>query len=160
MRCKTSSRRLQFACYNGSNSALSAFVVGQILLRLPGRVITHSQTLPSASLLMALCVMAGSYFLISSFLVTAIVALEKSLSFIQVWQRGFMWTCANYVLGAFVAGAVAQVAGSLSPAKLVVIVFSCLAVYISCRAYVGLAQRLENQERTQSVTQVTSGCAS
>jgi hypothetical protein len=156
MRCKTSSRRLQFAAYNGSNSALSAFVVGQILLRLPGSAITHPRIVPSASFLLALCVMAGIYFLINSFVVTAIVALEKSLNFFHVWHRGFMWTCANYVLGAFVAGAMAQVAGSLSPAKLVVIVFSCLAVYISCKAYVGLAQKLENQEKTKPVTQVAT----
>jgi hypothetical protein len=144
MRCKTSSRRLQCAFYNGSNAALSAFVVGRILLHLPGKAIMHPQILPSESFMLALCVMAGLYFLMNSFLVTAIVALEKSLNFFRMWRHGLMWTCTNYVVGAFVAGVVSQVAGALSPAKLLVIVFSCLAVYISCKAYVGLAQKLES----------------
>ena len=153
MRCKTSSRRLQFALYNCSNSALSAFLVGELLVRLPGRPVTPHQIVPSASLLLALCLMAALYFLINTTLVAAAAAVEKSLNFFQVWQRGFMWTCANYVVGAFVAGVLAQIAGSLSPAKFIAILFTCAAVYISCRAYVGLAQRLENQEKAQSVTQ-------
>jgi len=159
MRCKTSSRRLQYAVYNCSNSAVSAFVVGQILMYLPGGAAVHSQMLPSASFVLSLCVMAGVYYLINTILVTAVVALEKSLKFLQVWSRGFMWTCVNYVAGAFVAGALAQVAGSLSPAKIGVILFSCAAVYISCRAYVRLAQALEGQEKGQSATQVASQSA-
>jgi hypothetical protein len=160
MRCKTSSRRLEFAFYNGSNSALSAFVVGHVLLRLPGNAIAHPQILPSASFMLALCVMAGIYFLINTILVTAVVSLEKSLNFFNVWQQRFMWTCANYVVGAFVAGVMAQVAGALSLAKLVVILFSCLAVHVSCRAYVGLARTLESREKAQPATQVASRAAS
>ena len=154
MRCKTSSRRPQFALYNCSHSALSAFTVGQILLHLPGGPTVHSPILPSASFLLALCLMAGIYFLMNTILVTAVVVLERSLNFFQVWHRRFVWTCVNYVVGAFVAGALAQVAGSLSPAKFGVILFSCLAVYVSCRAYVGLAQKLESQEKMQPLTQV------
>lgn len=153
MRCKTTSRRLQFALYNCGVSALTAFVVGQILQHLPGGPTVHLPIVPSATFLLALCLMAGIYFFANTFLVTAAAALEKSLNFFQAWRRGFLWTCANYVVGAFVAGVLAQVAGSLSPAKFGVIVFSCLAVYISCRAYVGLAQKLESQEKMQPVTQ-------
>jgi hypothetical protein len=84
------------------------------------------------------------------------VALESSRSFIEVWQRGFMWTCVNYVVGAFVAGFLAQLAGSLSPAKLGAILFSCTAVYVSCRAYVRLAKIAEGRENTQFATQAAS----
>jgi len=157
LRCKTSSRRLQFALYNAGSSALSAFVVGQVLLHLPGGPTVHPQILSSVSLL-GLCVMAGSYFLINTTLVAAAVALESSRSFIEVWQRGFMWTCVNYVVGAFVAGFLAQLAGSLSPAKLGAILFSCTAVYVSCRAYVRLAKIAEGRENTQHVQ--TSGKSS
>jgi hypothetical protein len=160
MRCKTSSRRLQFASYNCGVSALTAFAIGQILLHLPGRPTMHPQLLPSASLLLALCVMAGAYFLINTILVSAAVTLEKSLNFFHVWHRGFMWTCANFVVGAFVAGVLAEIAGSLSAAKFGAILFSCAAVYISCRAYIGLAQSLENQEKAQPATQVASRAAS
>jgi hypothetical protein len=159
-RCKTSSRRLQFAVYNCGVSALSAFAVGQTLLHLPGRPTVHTQIMPSASLPLALCAMAGIYFLINTILVAAAVALEKSLNFIQVWYRGFVWTCANYVVGAFVAGVLAQVAGSLSLAKFSAILFSCAAVYISCRAYVGLAQSVESQTKAQPATQMASHSAS
>jgi hypothetical protein len=158
MRCKTSSRRVQFASYNCSVSSLTAFVVGQILLHLPGGLDMHQQLLPSASLLLALCAMAGSYFLINTVLVAAAVTLEKSLNFFQVWSKGFAWTCANFVIGAFVAGVLAEVAGSISVAKFGVILFSCGAVYISCRAYVALAQALENQQK-KPVTQVASQSA-
>jgi hypothetical protein len=160
MRCKTSSRRIQFASYNCGVSALTAFTVGQILLHLPGNPVMHQQLLPSASMLLALCAMAGSYFLMNTILVAAAVALEKSVSFFSVWYRGFMWTCANFVVGSFVAGVLAEIAGTLSVAKFGVILFSCGAVYISCRAYVGLAQSLENQAKTQSSTEAAARLAS
>jgi len=155
MRCKTSSRRLQFALYNAGSSALSAFAVGQVLLHLPGGPTAHPQILSSVSLL-GLCVMAGSYFLLNTTLVAAAVALESSRSFIEVWQKGFMWTCVNYVVGAFVAGFLAQIAGSLSPAKLGAILFSCAAVYVSCRAYVRLARIAEGRENSQFASQAAS----
>jgi len=93
--------------------------------------------------------MAGIYFLVNTGLVAAAVTLEKSLNFIEVWQKGFSWTCVNYVVGAFVAGFLVQLAGSLTPGKLSAILFSCSAVYVSCRAYVRLAKIAEGQENTQ-----------
>ncbi len=144
IRCKSSSRRLQFALYNSGNSALSAFLVGQAALGLLGKPLLGNRAAVSpASLLLPLCVLAAGYFLMNTVLVAAAVTLEKSLSFFVVWREGFMWTCVNYLAGAFVAGVLVQVADPLSPTRLGIVLFSCAAVYASCRAHVRLAQKVQ-----------------
>jgi hypothetical protein len=50
------------AALGNRESAQSAFVAGQVLLLSPGKAITHSPILPSASHMLTLCVMAGLYF--------------------------------------------------------------------------------------------------
>jgi hypothetical protein len=93
--------------------------------------------------------MAGLYFLMNTALVASAAALEKSLNILDVWREGFMWTCANYLVGAFMAGVLVQITGSLSPAKLAAILFSCAGVYISCKAHLRLAQAHEALESRQ-----------
>jgi hypothetical protein len=123
-------------------------VVGQAILHLPGVRTPHP-----ASLVLQLCIMSGVSYLINTGLVAAAVALEKSLSFIDVWCEGFMWTCANYLVGALAAGILAQVSGTLSTVVLGAIFFSCAGVYVSCRAHVRLARShaiLEARQRIEN----------
>jgi hypothetical protein len=146
LRCRTSSRRLQFALYNSGSSALSAFVAGQVSLWLLGKPLWHSPNpVQVAPLLLPLCVLAGGYFLLNTGLVACAVALEKSLRPYDTWRDGFLWTCVNYLAGAFVAGILVQIPNPLSLAMLVMLGFSCAMVYISCRAHVRFA--LEAQHR-------------
>jgi hypothetical protein len=160
IRCKSSSRRLQFALYNSSNSALSAFVVGQVAMGLLGKpILYHQAGVPVSSLLLPLCVLAGGYYLMNTVLVAVAVALEKSLSFVDVWREGFMWTCVNYLAGAFVAGMLVQVADPLAPAQLGAVLFFCSAVYISCRAHVRLAQRVHRLREEAQLAGRTEQCA-
>ena len=145
LRCKSSAQRFRFALYNSGNSAISAFVVGQVTMGLLGKpILYHQAVLSASSLLLPLCVLAGGYFLLNTVLVAAAAAVEKSLSFIDTWRDGFMWTCVNYMAGAFVAGMLVQVPDPLSPAKLGVILFTFAAVYISSRAHVRLAQEVQH----------------
>ena len=141
LRC--SRRRLQYAFYNSANSALSAFASGLMVSRLSGKPILYrGDAVTAASLLVPLCMMAGSYFLMNTGLVAAAVAAEKSLSFVDTWREGFMWTCVNYVAGAFVAGLLALTPDVLSPVKLAIVLLSCLAAYVSSRAHILLAARV------------------
>ncbi len=143
IRCKSSARRLQFGLYNSGNSALSAFLAGHLAMGLLGKPMLYRQeAVPASSLLLPLCVLAGGYYLLNTVLVAAAVAAEKSLSFIDTWREGFMWTCANYMAGAFVAGMLAQVPDPLSITKLGIVLFSCTAIYVSSRAHVRLAPRV------------------
>lgn len=153
IRCKSPERRFQFALYNSGNSALSVFVTGQIAMKLLGKPILYQQAAVTASsLLLPLCVLAGGYYLMNTVLVAAAVAAEKSLSFIDTWREGFMWTCANYVTGAFVAGMLAQLPDPISLAELAAVLFTCLAVYISCRGYIRTAQTVQClREKAQGV---------
>jgi uncharacterized membrane protein len=159
LRCKSSSRRMRFALYNSGNSALSIFLMGQAALKLLGKPVLSSHAVISpASLLLSLCALAGGYFLMNTVLVAAAVALEKSLSFVNVWCEGFMWTCVNYLAGAFVAGMLAQLANPLSPAALGSVVFSCSAVFISCKAHIRMAQRVPRlQEHAQPAVDAAIG---
>jgi uncharacterized membrane protein len=141
-RCKSSAKRLQFSLYNGANSAIAALMAGHATLALLGRPMFRHQTEFNVSnLVLPLCIMAAGYYLLNTILVAAAVAAEKSLSFIDTWRNGFMWTCVNYLAGAFVAGMLAQVRDPFTPTKLMIIAVSCLAAYISCNAHVRLAQK-------------------
>lgn len=151
LRCRTSSRRLQFALYNSGSSALSAFVAGQASLWLLGKSLWHSPNpVQVAALLLPLCVLAAGYFLLNTGLVACAVALEKSLRPYVTWRDGFLWTCVNYLAGAFVAGILVQIPNSLSLAMVVTLGFSCATIYISCKAHVRLAldvqHRLDDQQ--------------
>jgi len=153
LRCRNSSMRVRFALYNSGNAALSAFVVGHIVTMLPGGLTMGGQPPSAESLLLSLVLMSGVYYLMNTVLVAAVVALEKALNFREVWCEGFMWTCVNYVAGAFVAGILAQVSASLSPVVLGITFFSCAGVYISCRAHVRLARTclaLEARQRIEN----------
>jgi hypothetical protein len=141
LRCKSSSKRLQFALYNAANSAIAASVAGQAALALLGRPVFDRQSeLDASTLILPLCVLAAGYYFLNTILVAAAVATEKSLNFFDTWRRGFMWTCVNYIAGAFVAGMLAQVPNPFTPTKLMVVAMSCLAAYISCTTHVRLAR--------------------
>jgi hypothetical protein len=70
-----------------------------------------------------------------------------------------MWTCVNYLAGAFVAGMLVQVADPLAPAQLGAVLFCCSAVYISCRAHVRLAQRVHRLREEAQLAGRTEQCA-
>ena len=140
-RCKTSSRRFQFALYNSANSAISALAAGYATLALLGKPMLYGQADSNvSSLILPLFVLAVAYYILNTGLVAAAVAAEKSLNFFNIWRDGFMWTCVNYMAGAFVAGMLSQVPEPFSPAKLAAVVVSCLAAFISCKAHVRLAK--------------------
>jgi len=140
MRCRSRSRRWRFALYNAASYALSAFLVGHATLGLLGKSMLHDQPgVPASELLLPLCVLAGGYYVMNTVLVAAAVALEKSRSLVDTWRDGFMWTCANYLAGAWAAGFLVQAAGPLSIAQLAVVLLSCSGVYVTCRAHVRLA---------------------
>jgi hypothetical protein len=148
-RCSTPARRLQFILYNSANSAISAFLAGLLALRFLGQPILHREALlRPASLLLPLCLLAGGYFLLNTVLVAAAAAFDKSLSFFLVWREGFMWTCVNYLAGAFVAGMLAQAADPLAPTRLLTVLFCCAAVYLSCRAHVRLAHKVQRLQQS------------
>jgi hypothetical protein len=151
LRCKNRSLRLKFALYNGGNAALSAFIVGEAVTRLAGGFAAGGQPPTAESLLLPLILLSGAYYLMNTVLVAGAVALEKDLNFIDVWRKGFMWTCANYVAGAFVAGVLVLVYPSLSPALVGVIFFSSAGIYISCRAHIRLARAHVAMEARQGM---------
>jgi hypothetical protein len=141
LRCKTSFRRLHFALYNSTSSAVSALAAGSAALALLGKPMLFGQTdVLASSLLLPLLVMASAHYLLNTGLVAGAVAAEKSLNFLNTWRDGFMWTCVNYMASSFVAGILAQVPTQFWPEKLIALAVSCLTLFISSKAHIRLAQ--------------------
>jgi hypothetical protein len=149
LRCRSSRRRASFMLYNASATAISAFVAGHAFYTLLGNLPLFGQSpVPAASLMLPLCVLSATYYLINTALAAAAVALEKSVTFYRVWRDGFAWTCVNYLAGAFAAGILAEFANPLSPTVLGALLFTCAGVYVSCRAHVILTRKVQGGQET------------
>jgi hypothetical protein len=147
LRCRSRNRRVRFMLYNASATAISAFAAAQAFYVLLGAAPLFGQSpVPAASLLAPLCILGAVYYLINTALAAAAVALEKSISFYPVWRDGFAWTCVNYLAGAFSAGILAEYVNPLSATVLGALLFICAGVYVSCRAHVALAQKIQRQQ--------------
>jgi HD-GYP domain-containing protein (c-di-GMP phosphodiesterase class II) len=147
-RAKTVSRRLEFALFNGSSMALSAFLGGLAFSSLIGKpMLYHDPITPIGSLLPALALLALVYYFANSTFVAIIVALEQRQSIFAVWREKFLFAIVNYVAAASVAGLLAQTEGSITVLMVLTIVTALAAIYISSKSYADTAgDALEQQE--------------
>jgi HD-GYP domain-containing protein (c-di-GMP phosphodiesterase class II) len=147
-RAKTTSRRLEFALFNGSSMALSAFLGGLAFSSLIGRpMLYHDSATPIGSLLPALALLALVYYFANSTFVAIIVALEQSQNVFAVWREKFLFAIVNYVAAASVAGLLAQTEGSITALMVLTILTALAAIYISSKSYADTAgDALEQQE--------------
>lgn len=147
LRCRNTSRRLQFVVFNAGVMALSAYAAGKVFFAALGQPTLHSGNIPTAgSLPGPLLAFAAVYFVVNTLLVAAASALDRSDKIFQTWWRGFAWTSVNCVAAAFVAGMLVQSEYPLALSGVVVLIVGSVAVYLNARAHVRLAHEVEQQQ--------------
>jgi diguanylate cyclase (GGDEF)-like protein/putative nucleotidyltransferase with HDIG domain len=90
-----------------------------------------------SSILPALVLFALTYFLLNSWLITFIIALERRLSPIAVWRRNFLWLSLNYLGCASVAFLLVGYNRTVDLAYVGVIVPLILVLYFTFKTTVG-----------------------
>jgi len=151
VRAKTSSRRLEFALFNGSSMAVSALLGGLAFTSLVGRpMLYHNAIAPAGSLLPALALLALVYYFANSTFVAIIVGLEQHQSIFAVWREKFLFAIVNYVAAASVAGLLAQTEGSITLLMVLTILTALAAIYISSRSFAETAGDVLEQEESSS----------
>ena len=141
LRCKTKSRRLEFALFNASSMAISASLGGLVFTQVVGKsLFSRDPVTPVSTFLPALALMALVYYLANSVFVAAIVALEQHENVFSVWRDKFIWPIVNYIAAAAVAGLLAQNEGSITALLVLTILMVLAAIYVSSKSYVDTAE--------------------
>ncbi len=165
LRARSRSRRLQFALFNTSALACSAFVSASAFFLLAGRGPLSQPPEPGLTrIFFPLGVLALLHYGCNSGSVATIVALEKHGNILEVWRTSFMWTSITYFAGAGSAGFIALAWGNISLEVTSIILPVLLAVYFTYRTYLdkveeltSLRESLEEKvgERTLELKQAT-----
>jgi len=135
MRCKTKSRRMEFALFNMAAMALSAYLAGEIFFRILGRgPLYQAEKMMFGTIFLPALMLAVSYYLFNTLGVSFLVALQAEENALRVWRDNLLWGLATYVACAF--GAVLISAGILAvtPAIAIGILLLLAAVYATYKA--------------------------
>jgi len=93
---------------------------------------------------------ATTFFLVNSATVACAIALSTRQSVIRVWHDNFLWAAPTYVIGAIVSGIIAQIGGTRLWDYLPL---ALIPIYVTYRAYLAFAGRLEAQHRHREVVE-------
>ena len=90
--------------FNFSNLSLAVWLSGTLFFLASGAAPLFDQRAsPTASLVVPLAVMAGSYFFVNSGLIAVAIGLHTGQRPFEVWRSHFMWLGPGYLAGASVA---------------------------------------------------------
>jgi len=136
LRCKTASRRLEFASFNISCMGLSAAAGAEAFFGIVGRRLEypHSTGL-GAVFLLGVLVLGLVYYLANSFLVAGVLALDERQNLFRIWSRRFLWAIINYVAASCVAGVIALTVGEITPVSMIAILAVMTALFLSAKSY-------------------------
>ncbi|PYR39003.1 MAG: hypothetical protein DMF93_15045, partial [Acidobacteria bacterium] len=99
---------------------------------------------PLNAILPALVLFALTYFLLNSWLITFVIALERRLDPIKVWVRSFLWLSLNYFGGASVAFLLVGYNRTIDIGYVGVIIPLLLVLYFTFKTTMG---RVEDADR-------------
>lgn len=111
----------------------------------------------SATLVMALCVMALVQYVSNSGLAALHGALKTDEPFWRTWQKHYLWTSVTYFAGASAAGVIAKLVGALGFYASIVTMPIILIVYMTYRTYlknieVSFAQAQQAETHVQELS--------
>jgi diguanylate cyclase (GGDEF)-like protein/putative nucleotidyltransferase with HDIG domain len=89
--------------FNVSAPAVSAWCSANLFFLVAGISPLVERPAPVNRIFPALILFAASYFILNSWLITFIIALEKRISPVTIWAKSFLWWSMNYFCGASVA---------------------------------------------------------
>jgi diguanylate cyclase (GGDEF)-like protein/putative nucleotidyltransferase with HDIG domain len=125
---------------------LTIWIAAHIFFALPnyppwiyqiGPLFGHADPVPAIQLLVPLFVLAVSYFLLNSWLITFAIALERSLRPGAIWKDNFLKLSLNYIGGASVAALLVSYTRNVDLAYLALVLPLLLALYFTYASAMG-----------------------
>jgi diguanylate cyclase (GGDEF)-like protein/PAS domain S-box-containing protein len=122
--------------FNTSVFLCSTFLTGMVLTRAFGSMTVLTEQEFSPSFLLALSVMGLTQYAANSGFVATAVALRAGERIWKMWRENFLWTSLTYIAGAFAAGIIAKLCGTvgffgfLAAAPIIVIIYFTYLTYL------------------------------
>ncbi len=136
IRARHGSRRWEYLLFNSGSTALSTFVAGLCFFALTGRGPYFGARPPSpGEILLPLASTALFHYLLNSWSVATVVALDHQKNLYSVWRESFLWTSVSSFTGALIAGFIAVKADSITPPIIAAVVPIMVVLYFSHRTY-------------------------
>ena len=83
---------------------LTIWIASQLFFLIPGvHPLSDTDVVNITDLLLPLVILATTYFLLNSWIITFAISLERGLSSLSIWRENFVWLSLNYFGGASVA---------------------------------------------------------
>jgi diguanylate cyclase (GGDEF)-like protein len=133
----------------------TVFSISALLLSMESAALTLTWTGgrvlngPADIVIPSLMVSALAYFAVNSLLMAMVIALTTGRPVIQVWDRDFLWSAPNYIIGAFVAAAAVQSVSRFGASSVVVLA----PLFFTYRLYKVYLGRMA-ESRTDPLTQL------
>ncbi len=138
--------------FNGSEGVITTGCSGLIYLAVGGRILLNTSGLNSKNiphLLIPIILMAVSYFLLNTSLVSLIIAVGKKTSPIGVWRSNVLWAIPNYFVLMILSLVMIQIYVTIGTAGLILMIVPLLIarqafqIYLRLKsAYMGTVEAL------------------
>ncbi|MBK7705534.1 MAG: EAL domain-containing protein [Acidobacteria bacterium] len=140
------SKLLRTYLFNIASSALITWIGANALFYTFGPANTISRDLPAFKFMLAMCLLALSYF-VASMVITAIIQMLKlELSQWKEWSRYYLWTCITFFVGVAIAGVFVKLIflGGLIAALLIAPI--AIISYLAYTSYIRTVDALQASE--------------
>lgn len=132
--------------FNISSSALTTWTSAIVLFYTFGRTSRISQELPLFSFVLAMCLLALTYF-VSNMVLTAIMQMLKmDVSQWKTWSRYYLWTCVTFFFGAALAGIFIKLAFLNGVVAVLLIAPIAIVLYLAYTSYIRTVDALQASE--------------
>src|ERR1051325_11155234 len=145
------SRRWITILFNAGANASAVFTTGAIARLLFGAELNIASQPYSISLII-LCVVAVTQYLLHTWLVAICLGLKTERPLWQTWSKHYLWSSLTYFIGAFLAGAIINLEGTISfyavlaPLPIISIIYFTYEKYLEdIRATAAQAERAERE---------------
>jgi diguanylate cyclase (GGDEF)-like protein len=145
------SRRWITVLFNAGAMACAVFITGSIARLLFGSAFNIA-TEPYSTTLILLCVVAVTQYLAHTWIVAICLAGKSERPLWEIWTKHYLWSSLTYFIGAFVAGGIVKLAGSISfyavlaPLPVISIIYFTYDKYLEdIRATAAQAEQAERQ---------------
>lgn len=145
------SKRLITVLFNAAATALAVFITGAIARTFFGFPINLAAQ-PYSTILSLLCVVALVQYLSHTWLVAICLACKSNRPVWQTWTKHYLWSSLTYFVGAFLAGGIIKLEGTISfyavlaPLPIISIIYFTYEKYLEdIRATAAQAERAERE---------------
>ena len=145
------SKRTVTVLFNAAATGLAVFVTGAIARTFFGFPINLASQ-PYSTILILLCVVALAQYLSHTWLVAICLACKSNRPIWQTWTTHYLWSSLTYFVGAFLAGGIIKLEGTISfyavlaPLPIISIIYFTYEKYLEdIRATAAQAERAERE---------------